>query len=319
MAKIKLIQFLPGLVENWPLAKETNFGLGGPARFFFRAKTKADLLAALTVSTKLKLKTLVIGSGTNLVVADRGFFGLVIKFEYQGPISKVLQVTANHLVAEASISLMDLLKSSFNHNLAGLEKLSGIPGTLGGALVGNAGAYGQSISDHLVSVEIFDGRKICLVPKSALRFTYRDSLLKHKLNWLVLSATFVLPAGDKKLLQAESKKIIRIRNGKYPPGIKSAGSFFKNFLVTKIPKRILKNIPANKIINGKIPTGYLLEDIGVKTLAVGGIQVAPFHANFLLNTGAGTTRQLKKLVQKLKQRTRSRFGLELEEEIRYID
>lgn len=318
MSNSDLKTLSPGLVENWPLSRETNFGLGGPARYFWRAETKADLLKALQTAKELKLKTLVIGSGTNLVVSDRGFVGLVIKFEHPGSPAKVIQIIGDQLVAPASVSLADLLKFSFTHNLAGLEKLSGIPGTLGGAIVGNAGAYGQSISDHLVSVEIFDGRRVRQMPKSALGFTYRDSILKRKQKWLVLSATFRLPAGDKKTLQAESKKIIKIRHSKYPAGIKSAGSFFKNLIVAKIPRPILRQIPPDKIINGKIPAGYLLEEVEAKNLAVGGIQVAPFHSNVLINTGTGTTRDLKRLVKKLKQLVWRRWQIELNEEIRYI-
>jgi UDP-N-acetylmuramate dehydrogenase len=202
--------------------------------------------------------------------------------------------------------------------LAGLEKLTAIPGTVGGAIVGNAGAYGQAISDHLVWVEIFDGHKIRQVKKTALQFSYRDSLFKRRPDWLVLRAAWALPAGERKLLQAESRKIRTIRLGKYPSGILCAGSFFKNLPVSKVPKKVLKTIPPEKIVNGKIPAGYLLEQVHSGQMSVGGMAVASFHNNFLINTGFGTYYDLRRLANRLKTKVRKRFGLELEEEIRYI-
>jgi len=316
--KIKLKNLLFGLKENWPLARETNFGLGGPARYFFRATSKADLLKALSVAKQLKIKTFVLGSGTNVAISDRGFSGLVIKFENQNP-HQSFYLNKRLLIAEASVLLADLLKFSFKHDLAGLEKMAGIPGTLGGAIVGNAGAYGQMISDQVIWVEIFDGQKIRQVSKSTLKFNYRDSLFKQRPTWLVLRVAFKLLAGERKILQAESRKIIAIRNNKYPAGIKSAGSFFKNLPVTKIPNSVRKKIHTEKIKAGKIPAAYLLEQSNVGGMTVGGMAVSHFHHNFLINTGTGTYCDLRLLVRHLKKKVYRQFGLELEEEVRYIN
>jgi len=315
---VKKSQFnWPGLQRGEKLSQQTYFGLGGPAQYFLPVTKSKDLLPAVAEAQKNKIPTLVLGGGSNVAMADKGWSGLVIKFENKKPTKKDCLLENGEMVCEASVPLAYLINFSIKQSLAGLEKMSGIPGCVGGAIIGNAGAYGTSISDQLVWVEIFDGRKVRRLTKAQCRFAYRDSIFKHR-DWLVLRAGFNLSEGNRQELRLASKKIIKIRNSKYPAGLLCPGSFFKNILVAKIPKKILAKIDQTKIIEGKLPVAVLLDAVGAKGERVGGIQVSDFHANFIINTGRGKQIEVKKLAAKLKARVRKKFGLELVEEVKYI-
>jgi len=166
-------------------------------------------------------------------------------------------------------------------------------------------------------VDIFDGKKVRTLTKDDCKFSYRDSIFKHK-EWIVLSATFTLGRGDKKLLLSKSKSIIKTRNAKYPPGLKCPGSFFKNVLVKRVSKESLKKIDQSKIIDGKIPTGYLLEVIGARGMKQGGVYIPEYHGNLLVNDGTATYKDVIGLAKKLKTKVKKQFGIELEEEVRYM-
>jgi UDP-N-acetylmuramate dehydrogenase len=316
--KPTLSALLPGLEENFALAPETYFHLGGPARYFWRAKTKADFLVALKAAQALKMPVLVLGSASNVAISDKGFKGLVIKLENLKPSRSACQLLGETLVCEANIPLAYLVDFSLRRGLAGLEALSGIPGTVGGAIVGNAGAYGRSISDSLVWIEIYDGKKVRRLTKAQGHFKYRHSLFKERRDYLVLAVAFKLESGDRRHLLAEAKRIKTIRAGKYPDGLYCAGSFFKNVLLKNLPAQTKALIPQAKIIEGKVPAGFLLDSSGAADQKQGGMEVATFHRNFLINTGLGTFADLQILAKRLKTLVRRRFGIELEEEIRYI-
>ncbi|MEK7209156.1 MAG: UDP-N-acetylmuramate dehydrogenase [Patescibacteria group bacterium] len=304
------------------LAPLTTFGIGGRAAFFIQAKNPDELIAAVELATEKHWPYFLLAGGSNVVFDDRTFRGLVIHF-----IPKVSpgQWQGLTLTMAANLPLAVLIKTAINHKLAGLEMLSGIPGTVGGAIVGNAGAYGQSISDHLVRVEIFssDKNKRQWLTKKQCQFAYRESIFKQgKLarrggGRLILRAEFCLTEGDEKMLAQKSREIIKIRSKKYSPKLRCPGSFFKNVLADKLSPKILKLIPPEKIIEGKIPAGYLLEQVGAKGMRQGSISVADFHGNLLINDGRGTYREVITLATKLKKLVKDKFGIILDEEIRY--
>ena len=224
-----------------------------------------------------------------------------------------------HIVeAPASLPLADLIQSSLHHSLAGLEALSGIPGTVGGAVAGNAGAYGQAISDKLVKVEVFNvaaGEEKWL-SKNECAFAYRDSIFKQQ-ELVILRAVFELAPGDRQVLQTRASEIIKTRENKYQPGLKCPGRFFKNVLVKNAGDSVL-TIDTSKIIDGKIPAGYLLEEVGARGMRRGGIYVASFHGNLLINDGSGTCAEVVGLATELKKLVQEKFGIKLEEEVRYF-
>ena len=170
---------------NESLANKTTFGVGGKTLAYLHVRTPEELWGAVSLARKRKIPYQIIAGGSNVVFADETYRGLVIVFRNPKKLHHTCQCQDLTLTCEASLPLAELIKCAIKNNLAGLESLSGIPGTVGGAIVGNAGAYGQSISDKLVAVEVFDGKKVRWLDKKACRFAYRDSIFKHN-DWIVL-------------------------------------------------------------------------------------------------------------------------------------
>ncbi|MCX6714132.1 MAG: UDP-N-acetylmuramate dehydrogenase [Candidatus Vogelbacteria bacterium] len=302
------------LTKNEPLFKHTTFQLGGLAKYFLATSKKAELIEALALAQKEKLKCLVIGGGSNTVFSDKGFNGLVIKYGGGKLTTKNLSGTA--IDVDASVSLWELVTFSIKNGLSGLEYLSGIPGNVGGAIVGNAGAYDHFIGDLVESVEISAGQKVRQLSVKDCHFLYRDSIFKKK-DWIILSVRLNLKNGDKKGLSQIAKNLIKDRNKKYD-GLLCAGSFFKNIPLKNVPKDLLKKIDQTKIVGGKLSVGYLLGEAGAGGLKAGGISVSSFHHNFLINDGSGKASDLKKLATKLKSLVKKKFNINLEEEVRLI-
>ena len=279
-----------------------------------------DLIYASESAKKLKTPFKIFAGGSNVVFPDGKLKGLTIRFG-GGRIS----VRGNKLVADAGVNLADVIKRSINLGLKGLETLSGIPGTLGGAVVGNAGAYGHSISEVVDQVEFFDPFDVCecrwgkreWLNNSDCKFGYRESILKHR-PYLVLRIELRFKKGNASELREISRDIIKVRGKRYKPGLKCPGSFFKNVLVKDVSKRSSGLIDKDKIIDGKIPAGYLLEEVGARGMHLGGIRVADFHGNLLMNTGRAKAKDVKKLARILKRKVYKNFGIKLEEEVRYF-
>jgi UDP-N-acetylmuramate dehydrogenase len=254
-----------------------------------------------------------IGGGSNLVVDDAGFPGAVVRYtgsriEMDGPCVRV----------EAGAQLQDLVDLTIQAGLKGLETMTGIPGWVGGAIYGNAGAYGHSIDERVEWVRFFDGNTLQEIDNHACEFRYRESVFKRHKNWVVISATLRLSPSQPDALQASADKILKIRNEKYPPTLRCAGSIFKNLIFSEIPLEAKAQVPQQVIREGKVPSAYFLEQAGAKGLQRGAIRVADYHANLLYNDGGGTSLDLRNLVDELKARVLERFGLLLEEEVQYI-
>ncbi len=313
--KIKQISWQVGV----PLARVTSFGLGGSAKWFAQVGTAKELLLAYQEALTRNCPVIIISGASNLVWTDKNFFGSVIRFWQPRPRREQWLATKRRLEADASVPLDWLVSLANRLGLGGLEKLAGIPGTIGGAVVGNAGAYGRSIGELVEAVEIFDGRRIRWIEARACRFGYRESVFKLKSKWVVLHVRLKMEPAISASLQKESRQIRRIREEKYPSNLRCPGSFFKNIEVKKVAKNILAKIDQTKIIGGKIPAGYLLEEVGAKGMKEGGIRVAKYHGNLLFNNGRGTSLEVKKISQRLKALVKKKFGIELEEEVRMID
>lgn len=316
------------------LASLTTFAVGlGKADNYVQVSESKELVRIVMLARKLKIPFRVIAGGSNIVFADTDYHGLLIQFLAKSENSKKAKIRLEKrgaktaLIVPASLTLMSLIESSIESGLSGLEALSGIPGTVGGALVGNAGAYGQAISDKLISVQIFDpstslrtGGKVRKISKKACKFAYRNSIFKTKIakDWLVLEAEFLLEKGDKRKLKQKSHEIIKLRNKRYPKNLKCPGSFFKNVLVKSVSKTSLAKIDPEKIRDGKINTGWLLEKSGALNLRSGAIHVSDWHGNLIINDGGGTGEDVKKLANLLKNKVYKKFGIKLEEEVRYM-
>ncbi len=299
------------------LAPFTTFDIGGIAPWFILVEDGQELVRVVQKAEAHKIPYYIFAGGSNVVFPDKSPKKLFICFRTSRFNRINHKVEVNQIEIEAGLPLSLLIKLGIKSSLQGLESLSGIPGTVGGAIYGNAGAYGQSIGDTLEEVLIWDGKNIKWITKEDCRFTYRSSIFKKK-DWLILSARFVLTNGDKKELQQRSRQIISIRNKKYVPGLKCPGSFFKNVLVKNVSKVVLKNIPPEKIIEGKIPAGFLLEVVGAKNSRQGQIFIPDFHGNLLINEGGGRASDVVKLANKLKKKVKDKFNINLEAEVQIV-
>ncbi|MBS1854295.1 MAG: UDP-N-acetylmuramate dehydrogenase [Acidobacteria bacterium] len=296
-----------------PLSGYTRFGIGGPADLFAETASPEAFAAALTAARDARIPVTVIGGGTNLIVSDEGFRGLVLRFNAAG-----IRAHGSLVTADSGAVLQDLVDFANHRGLAGLETLAGIPGWTGAAVYGNAGAYGHSIGERVAGVRFFDGERIRVFDRSQCEFHYRESVFKRHKDWVIFSADLALTPGDAAALAAASADILRVRNAKFPPTMKCAGSIFKNFLLRDLPPDVAAQVPAEVVREGKVPAAWFLEQVGAKGARRGDIQVADYHANLIYNDGAGTARDLRGLIADLKQRVRARFGIDVEEEVQYV-
>jgi UDP-N-acetylmuramate dehydrogenase len=164
----------------------------------------------------------------------------------------------------------------------------------------------------------YDGRSVRVFDNSQCEFHYRESVFKKHKEWIVFSTELLLDAADAAALRKTADDIVKIRNEKFPVAMKCAGSIFKNLLLNELPARVAAEVPATAVREGKIPAAWFLDQAGAKGLQRGEIHVADYHANLIYNAGAGTAADLCALIQELKQRVRTRFGIEIEEEVQYV-
>lgn len=301
------------VARNVPLAPLTRFGVGGPADFLFETSSEDEFVAVLRDVRASGQAFAVLGGGTNVIVSDAGFRGWILRFTGAKIYSHGLHVTA-----EAGAELAALVEYTVARGLKGLETLAGVPGWVGAAIYGNAGAYGHSVSERVDRVRLFDGSDVREIGNAECEFRYRDSIFKRHREWVILAATFSMIPGDVSDLRRTVNEILDIRNRKFPPTMKCAGSIFKNLLAGDLPAEVLARTPPQVIREGKIPAAYFLEQVGAKGLTCGRMRVADYHANLIYNAGGGTATELRQLIMKLKERVRERFGIELEEEVQYL-
>lgn len=301
------------VLRDMPLAPYTRFGIGGPADIVFETASTQSFVAALRIVRDCGLERIVIGGGTNLIVADAGFPGAVLKLTNAAITAQGTSVTAG-----AATVLQHLVDFTVEHGLKGLETMTGIPGSTGGAVYGNAGAYGHSLMECITEVTFFDGESICVTDNAGCEFHYRESAFKRYKNRVIFSARLTLEFGDTAALKQTADRILETRNRKYPPSMKCAGSIFKNYLLAELPACVAAQLPPDVIIEGKVPSAWFLEQVGAKGMRAGDIQVADYHANLIYNAGNGTARELREIIGDLKARVRARWDIPLEEEVQYV-
>jgi len=301
------------LLRDVPLARYTRFGIGGPADLFVETAHTDDFIEALRIVRLSGIPFVVIGGGTNLIVADSGFRGVVLRL-----INRAIRATGDNVYVESGAVLQDLVDFTIDRGLKGLDTMTGIPGFTGAAIYGNAGAYGHSIAERIARVRFFDGESIREIDNAACEFHYRESIFKRNKSWIVLSADMALEQADTRALRESAGKILDIRNRKYPPTMKCAGSIFKNFLAAELPASVVRQIPEKVVIEGKVPSAWFLEQVGARGMRQGDIQVADYHANLIYNDGAGSSDDLLAIVAELKDRVARRWGIRLEEEVQYV-
>lgn len=296
-----------------PLSDYTRFGIGGPADLIAETADEAAFVTALAWLRKQDAPHAVIGSGTNLIVADEGFRGTVLRYT-----ASTMKRDGLFLECDAGASLMDLVRFSIDQGLEGVQTLMGIPGSVGAAIYGNAGAYGHSISEVVREVRFFDGAGVDTLTQEGCRFRYRESIFKRNRHGRVLRVRMEFREGDAAVLRRRAGEILAVRDEKFPPAMKCAGSIFKNLLAADLPEPVVSQVPVAVIREGKIPAAWFLEQVGAKGSREGGIHIASYHANLIYNAGGGTARELCAMIDRLKQAVLSRFGILLEEEVQYL-
>lgn len=301
--------------QNIPLGQFTTLKIGGPSKYFCVVSSKAELIEALEYAKEHNLDRFILGGGSNLLISDEGFPGLVIKNEIQG-IS--FRGSTPNLIVGSGTKLQELVDFTVANGLSGIQKLTGIYGTVGGAVFGNTGAYGQTISDHLIKVVCLRDGKIVVLNNKQCEFGYRDSVFK-KNGDVILEVHFKFPTGNGKNLQQESQEISVQRQIKFPPSLKCPGSFFKNIPLEKIPENTLKLIPKDKITFNKVASAVLLEAVGAKGRRVGDTQVSQNHANLIINLGKGKSSDFHTLASSLIKDVYEKFGVQLEPEVQLIN
>jgi UDP-N-acetylmuramate dehydrogenase len=285
---------------DYPLADLTSFGTGGKAKIFIEVSSTDELAEVVQLSHELKIPVFMLGGGSNVLVSDSGYDGLIIKNVIMGR-----QVDGTCLICGAGELLQDIINYSAENNLSGLEFASGIWGTIGGAIFGNAGAYGSEVGALIESAQLVDKQgNVKNVDNEYLAFTYRTSKLK-KSGEYITTARLALKSGKRDEILGKIKEILDLRKTKLPLDEKSAGCFFKNIIDER-----------QKF--GKLPAGQLLEEIGAKEAYYGGARVFAKHANIIINDGTAQSKDIKRLADILKRRVKEKFGIELNEEVTLI-
>ena len=296
-----------------PMARHTTLKVGGAARWFWAASDVEMLAQVLGLCDRHDIPYLFVGHGSNLLMSDAGYNGLVIQNR-----CKKCEV-GEQTYAESGVSFGSLFLQTARAGFGGLEWAIGIPGTVGGALVSNAGAYRGNIGPLVRSVRVFaDGQDQTVGPEW-MEFSYRDSRLRRLGvgRDVILSCTLNLTErGDPDAILAHAKEYQAQRRAKQPYA-PSAGSFFKNVNDRALAES-LPDLPAAMKAAGVVPAGFLSEACGLKGLRVGGAQVAEKHANFLVNAGGATASDLRRLACRVRAAVQERFGVTLEEEVLYV-
>lgn len=309
---------LPGVKEDILLAAYTTFKIGGPAKYFFIAEDKNDLIKAIKVAKEFNLPFFILGGGSNLLISDKGYKGLVIKLQAE---SYKLQAK-NIIYVDAGIFLGKIVKLVSDNSLAGLEWAAGIPGTIGAAVYGNVGAFGFAMENNVESVDALDIRnlKIKSFSDKECRFGSKDSVFKKNKNLIILSVLLKLKNGEKEKIQKEIKNFLDYRKKNHPLNFPSAGCVFKNYNGKIKNKKLLRKFSELYDFNksGRIPTSYLIDKCGLKGKVIGGAKISEKHANFIVNLGGAKAKDVIKLIKVIKQKVKAEFGIELEEEIQHL-
>jgi len=284
---------LPGILRNEPMGRHTTFQIGGPVKYFYTARTTEDLIKAVSLGRKYKLPIFILGRGSNILVSDAGIDGFVIFVN-----TEEIKKNKNLITVDAGLLLSRLVSWIIDNNLAGLEFAAGIPGSVGGGIRGNAGAFGSELKDYIAFVDVLNPEnKRVRFTQEECKFGYRDSIFKHTDN-IILSATFILKPGNKAESQSLIKQYASHRISRQDYSIPSAGCVFKN-------------IPNHSV-------GKLVEELGLKGTKKGGAMISDTHGNFIVNIGQAKARDVIELINLVRQKVKEKYNLDLETEIQLV-
>ncbi len=280
------------ILINEPLAKYSTFKIGGLADIYLEPANVDELINLIKYLKSKEVDFIILGNGSNVLISDEGFRGAVINLEFG---LNFIGIEDEYVVAGAGVKLSKFVDFCIENGFKGVEMLAGIPGTLGGAIIMNAGAYSGEISDYLIDVDVIRDFELVRLKKEECGFGYRTSSLT---NDIVVRARFKFPSGDIEEMKKIRREILIRRNQTQPVNFPNAGSIFKN-------------PPGNF-------AGKLIEDAGLKGVQIGGAQISEKHANFIINKGNATAKDVLELIKLAQSKVYEKFGVKLELEIRLI-
>lgn len=295
LSELENITSKKNILINEPLKNHTTFKIGGNADYLVMPETKEETVTLIKFLKDNKINYFIIGNGSNLLVNDHGFKGVIVKIGAQFSNAKV---TGNKIVLDAGITLKKISNILTEEGLKGFEELSGIPGSLGGAIYMNAGAYGREIKDVLYDVTFINkSGEIQTLKAEDIEMKYRETLFSKE-NLVVLGATLILEKGDKEEIAKRVREVTKMRVDKQPLNYPSAGSTFKR--------------PQGHF------AGKLIEDANLKGYTVGGAKISEKHAGFVINYNNATFNDVITLTENVKKEVKDKFGVELELEVKVL-
>lgn len=275
---------------NEKMSKHTSFKVGGIADFYIIANNIKELIYILKIAKKMKIKTYILGNGTNVIIKDEGFRGIIIRLNF-----KTLKIEDNEIIAGAGVPLALLSEFAYRNEIKDYEFASGIPGTIGGAVKMNAGAYGSEIKDVLISTTYLDeDYNIKKIENCEHGFSYRKSVFFDK-NWIILESMFKIENGEEEIIKKKRQEFSESRKSKQPLDMPNAGSIFK---------RTENCIPAK-----------LIDEVGLKGVQIGGAKISEKHAGFIVNTGNATAQDIIDLINYTKKIVKEKSNIDLETEV----
>ncbi len=300
---------------NVSMKKHTSFKIGGQVKYFLKVNDKSKLVDLVNFLNSQAIDYFILGCGTNILWPDENYLGVVIKLE----LDKIsIDNKEQKIKAQSGVKLSFLVSQALKNSLGGLEWAVGIPGTLGGAVRGNAGAMGSSIADIVEKVIFWQDGEIYEFSNQECGFKYRHSYFKDNPSSLILEAVLQFTTVNKQEIIKKFQENLLARNKKQMYDLPSAGSFFKNIEIEKWPGN-LNDLPAKFREYGKIPSGWLIEQAGLKGLRKGDAQIYEKHGNFIVNLGQATQADVLALVEIIKDKIYTKYNLNLEEEVQIIN
>jgi len=299
------------------LAPYTTFKIGGPASYFKEIKEKQELEMALREIQKNNLPYFVLGAGSNILISDQGFKGAILKMNNT---SYQISPKTGEVEVEAGAKLSKILGETVKNNLTGLEWSAGIPGTMGGAIYVNCGAFNKQMSDYVKQVLVYqflDSQwRWQIYNQESCHFDYRGSIFQ-KSDDIIWQVGLILTAGKKEKSMEEMKNYLTQRKIKQPLNYPTAGCIFKNVLIEEYPE-LIKKIPNAPVIEGKIPAGWFIEQYGLKKFQIGQAMISEQHANFIINLGGARAQDVLGLIKVCQEKIFEKFGVKLELEIQLV-
>jgi UDP-N-acetylmuramate dehydrogenase len=309
---------MPLFKENVSLSEYSNYKIGGPARYFFTARNEDGLKKALGEARERKLKTFFLGGATNLLIPDKGFNGLVVLCAFNE-----LRRQGNDIHVGAGVSMAKLIRFAAKENLSGLEWAGGLPGTVGGAIRGNAGCFGGETKDSIKKVRSMDADTLRVTERSraACRFGYRSSVYKEKQGGeVVLSAVFSLKKAKRADIWKIAKKNMDWRKERHPLQYPNIGSIFKNIPVAGVPKRWQKELAQNPKMDPfpVVPAARIIARAGLTGKKHGGAMISDKHTNFIVNVRRAKSSDVLFLIKFVQRTIKRKFGIEMEPEVQIL-